>query len=482
MTFKKPNSCFAALIATNILLWIASSSIAQEKQKYFQNIGTKPSVALNAAKLDNASKKLRLHIPNEKLKSTGNAASNYYRAAIFYSNLPAATKQRELVWKAIRQPLTDLNPQDFSTILAKTQFCFDEIKTGAHCQKCTWETSGFEGGPLKVVQKLIPELDPFRAIQDLLMLKARISIKEKRFDDAIRWLAIANQFAMHVGKMEFIVCGISAKRMIDKNLDLVEEMSGIPGAPNFHAALSALPKPTIDLRQLIRRELNYWRKAFPVLEKPIEQKRTADQWRNELLAFYQTGRIVAGYPKPEPPEVLEKKFGWMAAQQYDTAFRSLVNSGMKPADLEKMPVGQVIAIHASQLLNQYCGQSLEQLELPAHRFKSPRFGRPGPMPLIGISHYVEPTVGAVRSEFVLARRIAAMKNGQAIRHYMAQHDNRLPSRADDLDPQLIAIDPMANQPFEFTKIKNGVALRRIHSKPKYDLIEQIIFTIPNSAK
>ena len=462
------------LFSIAILVALVATSDAQKKQQYFQKIGTKESVVIAAAPIDAASQSLRLHFPDSQLKTTGNAATHYFRAAVYHAKR-TDKKRVNTVWNSLRIPLNEFDPDKYTKLLDELKFCLDEIEIGSQRKKCEWDSSFFEGQPLEVVQKALPEISEFRELSRLLRLKARIAIKQNNFKQAIHWLTVSNQFAIHVGQMEFIVCGLVGKRMIDGNLDLVEEMSGIRGAPNFHSAIVALPSPAIDFHRLVKQELDYWRNAFPELRNPLGQKKTVEEWRKDLQRFDKLGNLISRTRASDAPSDRETNFGWMAAHQYVTAKRELLKSGMKKDIVEKMPVGQTIIVHTSLLLNEYCDQSMEQLKLPAHQFVAPKLAVNGSVPMIAIAEFLGPTTFVVRSEFVLARRIAAIQNAQAVRHFMAKNRSRLPKSWDEVDKKLLAIDPMANKSFELATVKNGIAIRRTHPKKNYEVIEQIIY-------
>jgi len=66
----------------------------------------------------------------------------------------------------------------------------------------------------------------------------------------------------------------------------------------------------------------------------------------------------------------------------------------------------------------------------------------------GVEHWKHVTpVGTYVSAWALKRKIASLRVIEAVRHYMATHEEKLPASLNDIQDLVLPVDPLTDQPF-----------------------------------
>ena len=129
----------------------------------------------------------------------------------------------------------------------------EQMEFGARRQTCNWNYTLPEQRE-RAIEILLPDVQELRNWARLLALKARVEIAEHKYDDAIRTIETGLAFSRHLAEGPFLInqlVGIASAHMM---LDRVEELVVQPDAPNLYWALTALPRPLIDVRRAMETE------------------------------------------------------------------------------------------------------------------------------------------------------------------------------------------------------------------------------------
>ena len=399
----------------------------------------------------------------------GNAVPYYYRALLAYKE---ATQQREKGhWesyeKLIEAPVSQFAKEEAQRFLRGYERAFEELKTATHRERCDWDWRMRDLKGTGVYSFVLSEMQDSRFLARLLALKARLAIAENRYEDAIRTLRDGYKMARDVARPPTLINDLIGMIIADSLNEQIRALIDAPGSPNFYWALTELSEPFLDLRSALQLEMAVPIMTFPFLRDAETTQRSADEWRRILGAAVQELTNLGGELAPNARDSMNLSTqlattAWML-KGYPRAKRELIGSGYTREQIEKMPVGQVIAIHEanayavmSQEMMKWSllpfPQALEQTERSKRKLRDEGyFGRAGatreilPIGAVLLPSTFNVTVFAAR----LSGRLAGLRVVEAIRMYAAAHDGRLPQSLDVITEVPVPRNPMTGQPFPY---------------------------------
>jgi hypothetical protein len=147
---------------------------------------------------------------------------------------------------------------------------------------------------------------------------------------------------------------------------------------------------------------------------------------------------------------------------YPHAKARLIAEGMDPQRVEKMSVGQVIAIYTERIYRHFAddwesvwqvpfAQSEQIADKLERKLESTRpLGTGEDREILPMMTLLLPALQAARSaEVRLDRDTASLRAIEALRMYAAAHDGKLPRRLADIDHVPIPNNPATGKPFEY---------------------------------
>src|SRR5262249_43192452 len=137
----------------------------------------------------------------------------------------------------------------------------------------------------------------------------------------------------------------------------VEEWVQIPGSPNLYWALTDMPRPFIEIRHVVRIELNTLYRSFPQLRELKKQKLTAEEARVLIDKVFESFGGLAGERPSKAASMLAVTA--MTLKYYPDAKKCLIAAGRPQKEVEAMPAAQAVALH---FLEQYDRTSDEILQ------------------------------------------------------------------------------------------------------------------------
>ena len=233
------------------------------------------------------------------------------------------------------------------------------IQPGTRCRDSDW---GLELSDLRGPESLsfpLPDFQQSRSIGRMLVLRTRLAIAERRYDDAIEHLRMNSRLAHDVGQEPLLVCnliGIAIKGLANT---ATIELIAAPDSPNLYWALSEVPTPLIDCREAIRLEMSLGRRIFPALMDVETAVHSPGEWARLLAegikVYHDLGvdERIAGFNPWFGHEQNDGILRGMVAMGvslagYPMAKQRLVDSGMDVERVEAMPVGQVMMVDAAR--------------------------------------------------------------------------------------------------------------------------------------
>jgi hypothetical protein len=394
-----------------------------------------------------------LLLPDLHEQTPGNALVLYYRAyspeLLGYRRDPEIHKKIE---KWLATPLKDLPRQEMQWI--EHAGFLKELDLGARREHCDWEMTDRlrkEG-----ITMLLPDIQGFREMANLLALRARLEMADGNFDKATRTLQTGYALARHLGEAPLLIPSLVGIAIASVMSGEVEKLIQEPGAPNLYWALTALPRPLVELRKPLLGErliLSSILSDLPRLEAgPVSKEQLQEQVDKAMgiMSNMGTGFDHQGY---------EQKLGlaFLVAKFYPQAKQHLLAKGRKPEEVDAMPTLQVVILYS---VDQYRRlqddlykwttvpywqgvRGLHQAERQIALARGSEEGLPFAsmlLPAIAKVYFAQ-----VRTD----RRIAALRCVEAIRLYAAAHDGRLPERLSDITEVPLPIDPLTGKEFEY---------------------------------
>ena len=389
----------------------------------------------------------------------GNAALLYDTAIQLVSEKSQA-EQIEKVRDWLDVPLEELPRDEIRRTLYALQHAVRYLELAARREDCDWQLPWRTEGP----SMLLPGLSKLRDLARLLALKARLEIAEGQYDEALRTLQTGLAMARHTAEAPTLIHGLVAIAVADPMLDRVEELLQAPGAPSLYWALTALPRPCVDLRRGMECEANWLYVLLPRWREAQTSGLTPEGWK---LLWGDIGRVLRSVQSIEGGPSWNEQLGatGLAVLMYPSAKRWMLEQGHTPDEVEAMPVAQVVLTYVvepyvrlrdEQLKWFYVPywQAQEGLQEVEESIKAARYSmRLNPLVLI--------MSGLGRVSFRVARqdrRIAALRCIEAVRLYAAAHDGRLPARLSDVTEVPIPIDPVTGEQFTYELVDGKATL------------------------
>jgi hypothetical protein len=411
------------------------------------------ALTVRPAAVPSPSLKYQLFPPLEE-RTPGNAALLYYRA--FSPEWLSWRRDNKIMQRAsdaLQEPLTKMKKEELRWVLNDRSL--KQLDEAASRTYCDWEQMPRfrkEG-----IGMLLPEVQVMREFGTLLAVRARLEMAGGDFDKAVATLQTGLKLGRDVGTGPTVIQGLVGIAICQIMLNQVDEMMQLPGAPNLYWALTTLPQPFVDLRPGLAGERIWLHGTLPGLADIDRQTLSREQQRQMVKMIqgllhnndFFPGRGIAW------PEQLQGVA--LVAALYPAAKRALIAEGRKPADVEALPVVQVVMMHTmheyrrlqDDLYRWYGlpywiarpGMERTEAELRASRTQ---------LEAVPLAAAVLPALGKVMQvQARVERHIAALRCLEAIRLYAAAHDGKLPAKLADISEVPIPEDPFNGKPFEY---------------------------------
>ncbi len=345
----------------------------------------------------------------------------------------------------------------------------DHLLDATQRRDCDWELGVEDKRGVDVVAFLLPEFQECRDLGRILSLQSRLATAERRYDDAIDAMRMNYRLGSDVAKEPFLVCGLIGIAIDGITNGTVTELIAAPDSPNLYWALTELPQPIIDLRSAVRFEIDFGPRTFPFIHHAETTDHSPQEW-NRLLTqairdLQKAGGMTGwfgGMPSVENDAAAGLAATAIALLGYPHAKQQLIAQGMDPERVEKMAVGQVIAIYTERTYQRFSEDwhklwyvpfaEVDKREDPlVKRLAEARFFSNSQerevLPLVSL---LLPAMQAARTAQVrLERDVATLRVIEALRMYAADHDGRLPESLDAIDKVPVPDNPVTGQPFVY---------------------------------
>jgi hypothetical protein len=310
----------------------------------------------------------------------------------------------------------------------------------------------------------------------MLLLRTRLAVAERRYDDAIATMRMNYRLGQDAAKPPLLVCGLIGIAIESMTNGTLLELIASADSPNLYWSLTQLPDPLVDLRSAARFEMDFGPRIFPFIHHAETADRSPQEW-NRLYSRAFLDMAVVGEPALAARNDLQAGIvaTMMALVGYSHAKSQLIAQGMDRARVEQMAVGQVMAIYTERKYQQTANDFEKLWYVPFWEMRErsaaieKRLRMADPLSgnldreVLPIVSLLLPAMQSARAAQVrLERDIAALRVIEALRMYAAGHDRRLPERLDDVVEVPVPLNPATGKPFLY-RLESGTAVLELPS-------------------
>jgi hypothetical protein len=380
----------------------------------------------------------------------GNAALIYSKLAISLHGKEFDSRQERLS-KWLEMPADDL-PLDELRAAVDWQYFFDEVDLAAHCTECDWQ---LPLGQRSLISLVMPELQSCRAMAPMLAAKVRLQVAEGKWPDALRTLQNGFALGQHVAAGPTLVHGLVGIAISKVMCVALRDFLQHPDAPNLYWALTTLPSPLIDMRNAAEVESAMLYLSYPELRAIHSGDRTPRDWQAVIdRVMTDLEPLNESNGNPLGRLVLTA----MAFKAYPDAKQRLIATGRPAAEVEAMPVFEVIAIDALATYDELRDRTMCWFYFPywqarphleaAERYLLTEGRQRETIPLA--SQLIPAMRNVSMAQARADREVAFLRVIEAIRMHAAAHEGRLPQQLADITDVPLPIDPMNGKQFEYS--------------------------------
>lgn len=414
----------------------------------------------------------------------GNAAPYYYRAMLDLN--PTMDRVRKefgddfdtwYIGGGDAIPIRDLPLEKVRKAVDMTNGpIHDHLRHAAQLRECDWELGFEELRGVDVIAALLPEFQQSRELGRILSLQTRLATAEQRYADAIEAMRMNYRLGRDVANEPILVCGLIGIAIAGITNGTATELIAAPNSPNLYWALAEMPQPLVDLRPSARFEIDFGPRMFPFIHQAESTDRSPQEW-NRLYAhsFRDLATVGPGGMAARSDTAASLAATAMALAGYSHAKSTLIAQGLDRERVEKMSVGQVMAVYTERNYRVFADEFAKLWYVPFPELRNrdralgERLGSAGPFAggaerdVLPIVTTLLPALQAARTAQVrLERDIAALRVIEALRMYAATHDGRLPARLADIDQVPIPNNPVTDEPFVY-RLEGATAVLELPS-------------------
>lgn len=294
------------------------------------------------------------------------------------------------------------------------------------------------------IHVLLPDVQTLRSLANVLKVRLRGAIAERRFDDALVTIKTMLALSRHLGEHptligELVGIDIASMAISPMASSPLDEMIQQPGCPNLYWALTDLPSPFIDLRKGVQgervwmdTELEGLKEREPMTEGELQK--IVERLRKDLQPTTADFARINGLLKDE--------------DKLNAARKRLLAYGVPEKKLKEFPPLQVILLDGKREYEIYRDEEMKVMALPYWQASPIMDARKKPKGDMLLANMVVKFSKVKLAQARLDQRIALLRCVEALRLYAAEHAYKLPAKLEDIDLPL-PVDPVTGKPFTY---------------------------------
>ncbi|NQT38643.1 MAG: hypothetical protein HQ581_14195 [Planctomycetes bacterium] len=393
-------------------------------------------------------------LPKLLNRRPGNAAVMYNKIALRMAEGDRA-KQADEVEKYLDTPIDELPQADVEKALLPFRGVIEDLALAGRCEQCDWQLPIREKDFIRL---LLPEVQYARRFARLLSVQAKLQIARGQFDEAIETLQTGFALGRHVAEGPTLVNALVGMAIGGIMAEELQTLIQQPGAPNLYWALTALPRPLIDLRKGVETEMHMFHLSFPELAELDDDTHSAEYWQvflDRLSAQMAQWGAYNGSNRMQPWHG-RLAMALLAVKAYPVARQALLTEGRTAEEVDAMPVPRLVALHTMRTYEELRDGTYKWFHVP---YADAREGmqraednlrRSRRREVFPLASMMLPAVSACRTaEARTARTIALLRVLEALRMHAAENEGQLPENLGDVTVVPVPDDPMTGQPFYY---------------------------------
>jgi hypothetical protein len=346
---------------------------------------------------------------------------------------------------------------------------WDQLREATQRRYCDFELGIPEIRGPELISVLLEEFQRSRQLSRMLALRGRLHTAKQEYGQAVDTMRMNYRLARDFGSQPFIVSGLIGIAEAGHANATALELMAAPNSPNLYWALTELPDPVVDLREAIRMELDFGPRMFPFLDKAETTDHSPEEW-NRLFTKTFADLQFAGAPVSVfgiTPSAQDKAANGLFATAvgllgYTHAKERLIAGGMDKDRVEKMSVGQVMAIYSERNYRDTANSFEVLWYMPFWESRERADEIEGKLANAGMASGSEnrellpmvsllmPAMQAARGAQVRSEReIAAMRVIEALRMHAAENSDKLPATLADITAVPVPLNPATGEPFVY---------------------------------
>ncbi len=452
-----------------LILAVGLSSTATADDKAPNRWAVDRSLTLSPQAAPHPALKYRLLPLSSELKD-GNAVPIYLR--LVHQQSDAAQKywtETPERWNSL--PVDRIPLEEARKFLKQQHYFLRQLEAGARRRNAEWNYTLDLGNPIGL---LLPDVQTMRSYMPMLILQARVALAEGDFTTAAHHLETGFAFCRQIGGASFLISDLVAIFGVNRFSSVVADFVERPDAPNLYWALTALPRPFIDLRHGLDLEYQMIEMQYPELAD-LDVQRTPAQWdrilrriRTEIQALarpakHEVGIDLSGrFPSGTgPDDPAAKSPDLPAAQAFVSRSRKLTAQ-----QVEAMPAAQVLLMYMMNAIRYWRDEYFRITYLNYPQIQEFGFAvvkRLDEAPRSEGNAMARLFLPAIPRAFErvgqMERGLAALRIVEALRLYAAAHDGKLPQKLDEITEVPIPDDPVTGKPFQYSRSDETATLQ-----------------------
>jgi len=430
-------------------------------------------------------------LPTNLEQTPGNGAAFYYRGLVMFSMHADDRRRAELekISDWLECPLRDIPVEEAKKLLRGFTNAFREIERGAFCETCDWGHRLRDLRGPETVAFILEDFSQARILARALACQARVQIAEGKTQEALRTLRIGLQFSRDLAREPLLITGLIASVSASTMLTVLEDFVQLPDAPNLYWSLANLPQPFIDIRPAMDFEMDMPYRLIPELKDAESSKRTPEEWNAWMHASFE--ELMPLLANDINVEIAATRFAlsWKILEGFPRAKQALIASGLPAERVERMAVGQVLAIHTARTYAHTRDEMYKWLAVPypqsAIRMdqaekqlrKDGYLGPNATQEIIPLGSMLMPAMTRVLGRTMrIEQRVRALQALELLRWHATLHERKFPAKWDEVQLVPPPLDPFTGQPFPF-QLEGAQLVLVALDEPLRPLGETLIFRL-----
>jgi hypothetical protein len=351
---------------------------------------------------------------------------------------------------------------------------YSEMKRAAFREDASWEYPIHETPSPYMV--LLPDVQGMRGFLGRgLSARIRYHLSRGELDAAREGILVGFANSRHLAQTPFLITQLVAlalhRIMLDRTMELISQ----PDSPNLYWALSTLPDSLIELERAASLEGSLFAMTFPAVNE-LDRPRDPEVWSRMARQLVDVLQQLGEIPRQEPPRedapVVQQFLERLQPPERDHLAGVVRQARADLPELLGIPADKVAAMSDDEAaVRWYVHLRLDRDQRTAAVLVlAPREAWPRLKELQDDIREMQDKTGTKSYDFLnpvsiyvsawsLERRIDALRIVEAVRHHLARHEGRFPETLEQVEGVSIPVDPLTNQPFEWSVDDNTATLK-----------------------